>query len=71
MNFIAAMLLIILPTDYEAFIALTYLLEELNWRCVYLDNTPKLQSLVKAMMKKIKDEIPKIYSHLIKNDVTN
>jgi hypothetical protein len=42
MNFIAAMLLIILPTDYDAFIAFTYILEELNWRCVYLENTPKL-----------------------------
>ena len=42
MNYVAAIFLLTLSTEHEAFIALTYVMQEMNWRCVYLNNTPKL-----------------------------
>lgn len=46
MNFLAVTLFEILNDEYDAFLGMMYIMRTLNWRCMYLHNTPKLQNLL-------------------------
>ncbi|CDW78116.1 usp6 n-terminal-like protein [Stylonychia lemnae] len=71
MNYIAGLFYMIFQDEYESFIALNYIMNVLNWRCVYLDNTPKLQNLMLIVQKKVYNECPKIYAHMQEYNVKN
>lgn len=59
----------ILNDEYDAFLGLMYIMRTLNWRCMYLHNTPKLQNLLLLIQKSIDDSCPELSSHLRSNDV--
>lgn len=44
-------------------------LQKDNWARMYLTSTPKLFDFSSKMMKKIQNELPKLYSHLAKFEV--
>lgn len=69
MNFVAATLFEILNDEYDAFLGLMYIMQTLNWRCMYLHNTPKLQNLLLLIQKSIEDSCPELTSHLRSHDV--
>lgn len=71
MNYLAAIFIIVMPTDYEAFICLTHIMQTMNWRCIYFTNTPKLTNLIEVLQKRIHDECPEVYEHLESHEVTN
>ena len=56
----------VLPSEYEAFLALCYVMHKFNWRAVYLNDTPKLSNLIKVLWKKIGEECSLIHKHLKK-----
>ena len=57
----AAVVYLVLQDEYESFIAFCHILKILNWRCVYLDNTPKLVNLVKLVNEKLQYECYDVY----------
>ena len=69
MNFVAGTLYKILNDEYDAFLGLMYIMRTLNWRCMYLHNTPKLQNLLLLIQKSVDDSCPELSSHLRLNDV--
>ena len=64
MNYLAGIFIIVMPSDYEAFICLTHIMKVMNWRCVYFTETPKLTNMLELVTKKINDEVPDVYEHL-------
>lgn len=49
MNFVAATFLKVIKDPYDAYLVLQYVMRVLNWRCVYLHNTPKLANLLEIV----------------------
>eukprot|EP00347_Sterkiella_histriomuscorum_P007534 403348553 len=82
MNYLAAIFYMIFLDEYEAFLALYYVMYTLNWRSVYNlsirdqfnedrqnSTQPKLQNLLKMIQKKLYNEIPKIYHFLQEKNI--
>lgn len=63
MSYLAAVFYLVLQDEYESFIAFCHVLKHLNWRCVYLDSTPKLLNLVKLVSEKLQFECYEVYQH--------
>ena len=49
MNYFSAVFYMVFEDEYEAFIALVYVMEIFKWRYLYLDQTPKLRNLIKSL----------------------
>lgn len=64
MNYLAGIFIIVMPTDYEAFICLTHVMQAMHWRCIYFTNTPKLTNMLDVLLKKIRDESFLVSQHL-------
>jgi hypothetical protein len=58
MNYLAAVLLIVIKDEQKAFWCLVHLLHRRNWRMVYDNNTPKLLSLLDLVSDKLEREEP-------------
>jgi len=54
----------VLHHEYEAFIGFTYVMQELNWRCLYLEKMPKLRNLLKKMSIEIQRCSEDVHQHL-------
>ena len=70
MNYVAAMLLIHIDNEAEAFWCFYYLLFKRNWRKVYDNNTPKLMSFLKMTEEKLERNDPQLFSHLKRQEVS-
>ncbi len=60
MNFVAATLYKILQDEYEAFLGLLHIMKGLNWRSMYLQNTPKLQNMLTIIQWSVDNSCPEL-----------
>ena len=65
MNYLAAMLLIHIEDEVQAFWCFFSLLQRKNWRKVYDDETPKLMSMLEMMTKQLKTYDKALYTYLV------
>jgi hypothetical protein len=63
-NYLAALLLIHVTEEEDAFWCLVYLLHKKNWRMIYDDNTPKLVNLLEVVKDRLQRHYPKILAHI-------
>jgi hypothetical protein len=61
MNFLAASLLRVFSKDYEAFMGLQYIMRKLNWRNLYMNNTPKLTNMCDLLFSTLADRSPALH----------
>ncbi len=61
MNFIAGILFMSLEDEYEAFIALVYIMEVFKWRYLYLEDNPKLKNLMSSLQITLQKTSPHVY----------
>ena len=55
--------------EERVFWILVHILEDKKWRSVFSDGTPKLLEMIDIFDKKLEKTHPKIYNHILKNDV--
>lgn len=70
MNYIAGMLLMHIQDDEKVFWCLLYIMNRLNWRCIYMHELTKLFELLDRVEAKMKKDFTKVHQHLIDNDFT-
>jgi len=66
MNYIAALLILHLDCEEDAFWALIYIMNDLGWRGVYTDETPKLMEALARLDHSLKIVHPDVHFHLEK-----
>lgn len=70
LNYIAAMLLMHIQDEESVFWCLIYILNRKNWRLIYVEEMPKLMSLIEFVETKLEKEYPLLSEHLIEQDFT-
>ncbi len=70
-NYIVAVLLSNINSQRYCFWTFVQLMNEKNWRFLYLNNTPKLLHMLEILVNRIKKNIPDLYDHFEKQDVSN
>lgn len=68
-NYIVAVLLSNISSQRYCFWTFVQLMNDKNWRYLYLNNTPKLLHMLELLVKKIQKEIPDLYNHFSRQDV--
>lgn len=63
-NYLAAILLIHIDDEEQAFWCLVHLLYRRNWRMIYDNNTPKLISLLELLRDRMMSEIHEVLEHI-------
>ena len=69
MNYVVAMLLTVLERPEDAFFALIYVMDQLNWRGIFLDNTPMLVKIMSELERSIKMVLPAIHKHFTDKEI--
>lgn len=66
MNFITAFIIQHVKEEEDQFYFLIHIMEVLNWRSCYDDGMTNLHKLVDVMDERIKDALPEVYKHVMK-----
>mmetsp|Transcript_24163 Transcript_24163/g.37130 ORF Transcript_24163/g.37130 Transcript_24163/m.37130 type:complete len:80 (+) Transcript_24163:1473-1712(+) len=64
------MFLMHIQDEERVFWCLNYILNRLNWRCIYMEDMPKLVEIVDTIEQKIAEDFPELDKHLKEQDVT-
>jgi len=69
MNYIAGIMLYYIPDEEQVFWCLVNLMqsERWQWRFIYTEGFPKLQTLLGVLQERMQIEFPRIYKHLQDN----
>jgi hypothetical protein len=70
-NYIIALFLINITSQRASFWTFSQLMDNLNWRDLYVDKTPKLLRLLNIFRIKLRDNIPDIYEYFESIDVNS
>ena len=70
MNYIAGILMICLKDEKDAYLCLLYIMYKFNWRRIYMSDMKELLILIDVLVNRIKDEVPSVYDHFIKYEVS-
>ena len=63
-NYLAAMILIHVKDEQDAFWCLVYIMVEHNWREIFTEETPKLIELLEEVDEHMKKKFPKFVKHM-------
>ena len=69
MNYIVAVLLLVILDVELTFWAFYDIMERQKWRNCYLDGTPKLHEMVKKIEDQLKSTVPLVCEHLEKEEI--
>ena len=69
MNFIAAIILMVVEDESIAYFIFSKVLDKDNWRRLYVADTPKLYSATDALRQHIKKEMPLLHKSIHKFDI--
>jgi len=68
-NYIVSTLLMYIPSKRFVFWAFVYIMETLEWRDLYFNNTPKLMRMIDVLEQNIKKSLPTLYQHFVNENV--